>query len=165
MADAADREDDRARLKVEPAAFDSPAVQSLVEAQVRELRSRYTIPGAPPPAPADFVEPTGVFLLGSLEGEPVTCGGIRLLAGSTAEIRRMYTLPSRRQRGLGHQILQQLEVHARRLGYRAIRLETGDRQPEAVALYSRAGYRVIPCYGEFNDVDSICMEKKVWAAG
>jgi len=152
---------DLAQLEVEAVRFDSAAVQALVQAQVRELRSRYTLPGAPPPSPGDFMEPAGVFLLGSLAGEPVCCGGIRLLEGSTAEIRRMYTLPSRRQRGLGRAILHHLEVHASRLGYLRIRLETGDRQPDAVALYTSAGYRVIPCYGEFNDTDSICMEKAV----
>jgi len=146
-------------LQVRPEAYDSADVQGLVQEQRRELTSRYTQPGAPPPHPLDFVEPSGVFLLGRLDSEPVTIGGIRSLEGSTAEIRRMYTVPAHRQRGHGRALLMELERHAVRLGYRAIWLETGDRQPDAVALYSSSGYHVIPCYGEFNDTDSICMEK------
>lgn len=147
-------------LRVAPEAFDSVDVQRLVQEQRRELTSRYTTPGAPPPLASDFVEPHGVFLVGRLNGEPITIGGIRPLEGATAEIRRMYTVPTHRQRGHGYALLRELERHAVRLGYAAVRLETGDQQPDAVALYSAAGYRVIPCYGEFNDVESICMEKR-----
>ena len=148
-------------LEIQAVAYESADVQRLVQEQRQELTSRYTRPGAPPPLPLDFVDPGGVFLLGRLGFEPVTIGGIRRLEGSTAEIRRMYTVPAHRQQGHGRALLNELERHAVRLGYRAIRLETGDQQPDAVALYASSGYRVIPCYGEFNDTDSICMEKVV----
>jgi putative acetyltransferase len=70
--------------------------------------------------------------------------------------------PDARQRGLGRAILEKLEASAHRLGYRLIRLETGDRQPEAVALYERAGYQRIPPYGEFMEcARSICFEKRL----
>ncbi len=151
------------RLRVEP--YESADVQRLVQEQRRELTSRYTTPGAPPPLATDFVEPQGVFLAGRVDGEPITIGGIRRLAGSTAEIRRMYTVPAHRQRGHGRALLLELERHAWRLRYTAIRLETGHNQPDAVALYSAAGYVVIPCYGEFNDGDSIFMEKQVNSRG
>jgi GNAT superfamily N-acetyltransferase len=146
-------------VEIVPVAFDSEDAAVLVSAAVRELRGRYGPFGAPPPDAADFVEPRGIFLLAQVAGEPVACGGIRYLEEGVAEIRRMYTVPAARGRGLAYAVLGELERYAVRFGYRAIRLETGWLQPEAIAVYGRAGYTRIPAYGEFSDEDSICMEK------
>ncbi|MCI0334681.1 MAG: GNAT family N-acetyltransferase [Planctomycetes bacterium] len=75
----------------------------------------------------------------------------------------MYVAPAARGRGVGRQIFIALEAEARRLGVRRLVLETGPRQPEAIALYARAGFVQIPLYGEYRDTPhpelSVCMAK------
>ena len=75
---------------------------------------------------------------------------MRRIEPGVAEIKRMYVDPSARGRGVGRQILDALEAEARRLGARRIVLETGPRQPEAIALYARAGFAEIPLFGEYS---------------
>src|SRR5262249_22242160 len=89
-------------------------------------------------------------------GEPVGCGALRRIEPGVGEIKRMYVAPSARGRGVGRLILDGLEAEAARLGLHRILLETGPRQPEAIALYCRAGYREIPLFGEY--LDSLCPE-------
>jgi putative acetyltransferase len=72
----------------------------------------------------------------------------------------MYVAPESRGRGLSRALLAALEQEARGLGYSAVRLETGALQPEAIALYSSAGFEAIPCYGPYvDDPRSRCFEK------
>ena len=79
---------------------------------------------------------------------------------TTAEIKRMYTLPAMRGRGLAGRLLAALEDEARELGARRLVLETGERQPESLAVYRRAGFVEIPLFGEYvGSPLSICMEK------
>ncbi len=96
-----------------------------------------------------------------VDGKPAGCGALRPVdGGSVAEIKRMYTEPSLRRRGVSSSILRELEAAARRFGYGSIILETGVAQPEAIALYSRFAYQQIDCYGEYaGDPDSVCFEK------
>jgi GNAT superfamily N-acetyltransferase len=77
-----------------------------------------------------------------------------------AEIKRMYVAPEVRGRGVGRQLLVSLEAEARRLGISRLVLETGPRQPEALALYRGAGYVEIPLFGEYIGAEfSVCMAK------
>lgn len=93
---------------------------------------------------------------------PVACGAIKPYADKTAEVKRMYTLPEYRGKGLAAQVLAALEQWAAQLGYTTCILETGIRQPEAIALYKKCGYRLIPNYGQYAGVDnSVCFEKSV----
>jgi putative acetyltransferase len=72
----------------------------------------------------------------------------------------MYVAPEARGHGLSRRVLEALEDEARLLGYPSVRLETGDRQPEAIRLYESAGYRSIPRYGPYvDDERSACFEK------
>lgn len=96
--------------------------------------------------------PQGVFLIAYLDGRPVGCGALRPLPAAdarAAEIKRMHTSPSARRRGVSRAVLAKLESEAVRLGYRRLQLETGLRQPEAMALYETSGYRRIPNYGMY----------------
>jgi putative acetyltransferase len=92
--------------------------------------------------------------------EAAGCGAFREHAEGVAEIKRMYVRPGYRGRGMASGILNHLEAWAARSGYRKCILETGQNQPEAIALYTRQGYRRIPNFGQYEGVPySLCFEK------
>jgi GNAT superfamily N-acetyltransferase len=94
--------------------------------------------------------------------QAIGCGAIKDLEGEAMEVKRMFVLAARRGRGVAGSILAELEKWAFELGYSSCRLETGKRQPEAIALYMRKGYQIIPNYGQYAEVEnSICFEKKL----
>lgn len=100
---------------------------------------------------ADEVAPgRGAFLVAREDGVAVACGAIRRLDATTAEIKRMYTRPAARGRGLARDLLAALEGVAAELGAHRVVLETGPRQPAAIALYRRAGYVPIGPFGEYT---------------
>ncbi|MET0392537.1 MAG: GNAT family N-acetyltransferase [Chitinophagaceae bacterium] len=98
--------------------------------------------------------------------QPVACGAIKEIAPGTMEVKRMYTLPANRGQGLAGRVLAELERWAAELGFSKCLLETGRRQPEAIALYEKSGYRIIPNYGQYAGVDnSVCFEKTLGTGG
>jgi putative acetyltransferase len=77
----------------------------------------------------------------------------------------MFVRPDARRRGVARRVLALLEKIAQERGFTTLRLESGTRQPESLALYASAGYQRIPCFGEYAaDPDSICFEKRLGAA-
>lgn len=130
---------------------DTDVSRELQRAFFAEIAARY--PGWDPghsqsADPRDLAPPMGAWFVAYLEGRPVGCGGLKAHDGEVAEIRRLFVAESARGSGTGRTLLEKLESHARRLGYERVRLTTGDRQPEALALFESAGYRQIPA---FND--------------
>ena len=94
--------------------------------------------------------------------EAVTCGAIKEFDSKSMEVKRMFTLPEKRGKGLASKILTELETWTKELGYEKTFLETGKRQTEAIALYNKCVYKVIPNYGQYIGIDnSICFEKKL----
>lgn len=92
----------------------------------------------------------------------IGCGAIKEQAPGMMEVKRMYVLPENRKLGIATLILTELEQWAAELGYGSCVLETGKRQPEAIALYTRNGYKIIPNYGQYVGIDnSVCFEKKI----
>ena len=92
----------------------------------------------------------------------VACGAIKKYSDDAVEIKRMFVHPQHRGKGLGKLVLVSLENWARELNYSYCVLESGNKQPEAVSLYSQSGYLVIPNYGQYeNDENSICMKKQI----
>lgn len=93
----------------------------------------------------EFDPPAGGMLIGLLDGQPVTGGAFRrfgVVDGiETAELKRIWTDRQHRRRGYGRLLLAELETRIAAAGYRRVYLTTGDRQPEAEALYTAAGYR------------------------
>lgn len=86
--------------------------------------------------------------------------GMAALVTTTAELKRMFVAESARGAGTGRALLGAIESAARDRGIRTLRLETGEPQVEAIALYERAGYVRIPAFGEYvDDPTSVCMEK------
>jgi putative acetyltransferase len=95
-------------------------------------------------------------------GEPTGCGAMKEYSAGTMEIKRMYTSPGGRNKGIATKILSELEGWAHELSYSTCILETGKRQPEAIALYKKNGYAIIPNYGQYAGVEnSVCFEKKL----
>jgi GNAT superfamily N-acetyltransferase len=93
---------------------------------------------------------------------PVGCGAIKEYAPDTMEIKRMYVLPSKRGQGIASIILIELENWASELGYKKCVLETGKKQPEAIRLYTKNGYTLIPNYGQYIGMEnSVCYEKEL----
>ena len=87
------------------------------------------------------------------------------LDADTAELRRMFVTASSRRQGIAKAMLAELEKQAARLGFRRMRLETGNRQASAMALYKQQGFRLIPPFGEYvGDPVSVCFEKILGSA-
>jgi putative acetyltransferase len=109
---------------------------------------------------SNFRETGGVFLIGRVGDTVVACGALRPMDDGAVEVKRMFVRATHRRRGFASALLTALEEIAVSRGYRSIRLETGDRQPEAIALYESAGYHRVPCYGAHApDPNSRCFEK------
>lgn len=100
----------------------------------------------------------------SYEGdEAVGCGCLREFEGDrgTIELKRMFVRRDCRGKGHSVAIVQELVAWAAELGFEAVRLETGTRQPEAIRLYEKTGFRRIPNYGGYvDDPESVCMERR-----
>ena len=110
--------------------------------------------------PAEARGPRGAFLLAILDGQPVGCGALCPVDEETAEIRQVFVTPPARRRGVGRALLAALEQCALDFSYHLIRLETGNRQPEAIALYERCGYHRVHAFGHhLGDPVSVCFEK------
>jgi len=113
-----------------------------------------------------FHQQGGVFVLATLGREAAGCGAIRPLTLDTAEVKRMFVLPGYRGRGIARAILACLEQTAAGRGFSRIRLETGNRQHEAIGLYRSSGYREIPPFGLYIGSDiSVCFEKILGGPG
>lgn len=159
-----------------------PVGVALRRAQLEEVIERYAdleaVAGADPEAhdhddPVTFRPPVGDFVVVVDGGEAVGCGAFRPLQpgyhpagdGSTlgvAEVKRMYVRPHARGRGLARLVLVELERRAIDAGYRWMWLETGTRQPEAMALYESHGYVLGASYGEYRgEPTSRCYAKRL----
>jgi len=93
------------------------------------------------------------------DGRAVACGAL-VVGAAYAELKRMYTAPSQRGRGVARAVLTLLEDTARAQGCAMFVLETGHLQPEALAFYERAGYRLRGPFGDYvEDPNSVFMEK------
>lgn len=96
---------------------------------------------------------------------PVGCGAFKEFEGGQVEIKRMFVHPARRGQGIAQALLAELEGWARELGHTGCVLETGQQQPEAIALYQKCGYQRIPNYGQYAGVaNSVCMRKAIGLA-
>jgi putative acetyltransferase len=111
---------------------------------------------------AQFNKPVGLsgVVVAYLNKVPVGCGAFKKYSDETAEIKRMFVNPDARGKRIGGSILSELESWAVGLNFSECILETGFKQPEAITLYTRSGYEVIPNYGQYEGVEnSVCMRK------
>ena len=99
-----------------------------------------------------------------VDDKAIGCGAFREYDESKVEIKRMFVLPQYRGHGIALKILNELELWAAELNYQEYILETGKKQPEAIRLYQKAGYSMIPGYGQYLNVEnSVCMMKTVFS--
>jgi len=101
------------------------------------------------------------YVLVALEnGLPLACGAIKQYDKNTMEMKRMYTSPQFRGKGIASLILGGLEKWAIELSFTKCILETGIKQPEAIRLYQKNGYKLISNYGQYTNIEnSRCFEK------
>ncbi len=131
-------------ITIEPEDPRSPEAQGFLAAFIEEVRKRYD----EPPADVGYFDPDlvsiprSVFLVVRLEGKAVGCGAL---------------VPR-----IAKRILEELERFARDFEYDAIRLETGVKQPESIALYGKSGFYRVPNFPPFeDDATAVCFEKRV----
>lgn len=137
------------QLRFVAAAQDDPLAQPLLAELAVEYAQRYG--GTPsahlawlPVPPAELAWPDGGLLIGVVDGVPVTGGAFRRYDANTAELKRIWTDGAHRRRGYARALLAALEAEALARGYRRLYLITGNRQPEAEALYDATGYTRVP---------------------
>jgi GNAT superfamily N-acetyltransferase len=141
----------------------SAVAATLIAALNAELTQRY-------PNPEDnffSLDPDevgpgrGAFLVArAVDGTAVGCGAVRVIEPGVGEVKRMYVVPAWRGRRVAARVLAALVARAGDLDVGRFVLETGDRQPEAIALYERNGFHRIPRFGPYVDaVNSVCMER------
>jgi len=95
-----------------------------------------------------------------VNNEAVGCGAIKAYMPDAVEVKRMYVQQGKRGQGIASTLLKALEAWATDLNYTKCVLETGKKQPEAIGLYRKNGYTVIPNYGQYENVEnSVCFEK------
>jgi GNAT superfamily N-acetyltransferase len=129
--------------------YDDPVAVDLVGRVQQEYVDRYGGPDEAAVDPDEFLPPEGLFLVAEVAGEPAGCGAWRVYPPGGVEIKRVYVAPQFRRRGLAQLIVAALEGSAAEAGHDCVVLNTGDRQPEAIALYTDLGYSPVPGYGVY----------------
>jgi putative acetyltransferase len=139
---------------------DQPEIAALIEELDAFQRPLYPAESHHGIDIAALAEPAVLFAVArSSDGEAVACGAI-VLEPEYGELKRMYTKPRFRGRGLAGRLVEYLETEARRRGCAVFRLETGYLQTDAIRLYERCGYRPIGPFGAYlADPNSVFMEK------
>lgn len=149
-------------IEIAPESPDQPEVAALLEASDVYMASLY-------PAESNHLldvralqRPEVAFLVARVDGRALGCGAVVSSGEGWAEVKRMFVSPQARGLKLGRRLLERIEALARERGERCLRLEMGDRQPEALALYRSAGFVQIGPFGHYRpDPLSLFMEKSL----
>ncbi|WP_406160321.1 GNAT family N-acetyltransferase [Streptomyces sp. NBC_01005] len=154
---------------IHPRSFDHPDAVKLNDQVQLEYAERYGDEGDVTPLdPTMFEPPNGLYLLAyDARDRPVATGGWRTqdrndegYSDGDAELKRMFVIPEGRGNGLARRILAALEDDARAAGRIRMVLETGDQQPEAIALYTSSGYTPCEKFGHYRTYESsLCFAK------
>jgi GNAT superfamily N-acetyltransferase len=110
----------------------------------------------------NVIDPIDTAIAGYRGDEAIACGCFKKVDTEQVEIKRLYVKPNYRRQGFSSKVLQALESWATELGYAVALLETGKKQPEAIELYRKFGYRIIANYGPYRGMEnSLCMQKLI----
>ncbi|MFE7031623.1 GNAT family N-acetyltransferase [Streptomyces sp. NPDC057621] len=158
-------------MDIRPVAFDHPDAVKLNDEVQAEYAVRYGDEGDVTPLdPTMFEPPLGLYLIAyDTEDRPVATGGWRTqdendegYSDGDAELKRMFVIGEARGNGLARRILGALEADARAAGRTRMVLETGNKQPEAIALYASSGYEPCVKFGHYRfHEDSRCFAKRL----
>jgi GNAT superfamily N-acetyltransferase len=137
--------------------YGDPTAQLLVAGAMADLAARYGDGDGTPVDAAEFDPPDGAFLIAFVGGEPVGCAGWRSHGDTdeVAELKRMFTTPAARGKGVARRLMRAVEDSARQAGRKRLILETGDLQPEAVGLYRASGFEPIEHFGFYRHEDGV----------
>ncbi|HKO78121.1 MAG TPA: GNAT family N-acetyltransferase [Flavobacterium sp.] len=92
----------------------------------------------------------------------IGCGAFKEFDSNTVEIKRMFVHSDYRGKGIASAVLKELEIWASEINYTNFVLETGTNNPEAIALYQKLGYEIIPNYGQYENLEtSVCLKKSI----
>ncbi|MGY5007291.1 GNAT family N-acetyltransferase [Streptomyces sp. 900105755] len=150
-------------MNIRPVAFDHPDAVKLNDEVQAEYQLRYGDGGdATVLDTADFAPPNGIYLIAyDASDRPVATGGWRSQDANgegnedgDAELKRMFVIEAMRGRGLARRMLAALEADARAAGRLRMVLETGTKQPEAIALYTSSGYEPCVKFGYYRHYES-----------
>jgi putative acetyltransferase len=141
---------------------DKPETRALLDESSAYMASLY-------PAESNHIlgvealqQPEVTFVVARVDGQALGCGAVLKSGEHWAELKRMFVSPAARGQKLGRRLLQRLELIAAEKGATLLRLETGIKQPEALALYRSAGFVEIGPFGEYQpDPLSVFLEKSI----
>lgn len=162
-----------AGVEIRRTRYDDPAAVRLNELVQQEYAERYGDGDLTPMAAGHFDPPQGLYLVAfDAGGEPVASGGWRAQDANPeghedgdAELKRMFVIRRARRQGLARRILAELETAAAAAGRTRMVLETGSRQPEAIALYESCGYTPVRKFGYYRHEElSVCLGKRLAGA-
>jgi GNAT superfamily N-acetyltransferase len=142
-----------------PDSIDASALVAELDAELEPLYARESRHGF---SVEKLLAERVAFVVLRMDGVPAGCGGIKLVDGDYAELKRMYVRPRFRGLGLSKRMLEHLSAYAQQQGISVLRLETGVHQHAAIGLYERSGFVPIPPFGTYRpDPVSLCYEKRL----
>jgi GNAT superfamily N-acetyltransferase len=149
-------------MRIEDIDPQSDTALSMLREAAADVRPLYgEIPGPPWPKNTPL-SARDAYVAAFVDDEAVACGALREIDSVTCEVQRMYTSRSHRRRGAARAILSHLHMEARRLGYKRLKVETGNRQMPAMKLYESYGFARIEPFGKYaQDPTSVCYELPV----
>ncbi|HUR04072.1 MAG TPA: GNAT family N-acetyltransferase [Nonomuraea sp.] len=141
-------------MLIEERSVADAGLTGLLDAALAELVRRYGAEGR------SVVKAGARYLVAYAGGQAAGCGAIQPAGSDTGELKRMYVAPEFRGQGIARMLLAALEGLAGAMGYQTVRLATGVKQPEAIALYEDSGYVRVEPYGMYtNQPLTRCYEK------
>ena len=105
-------------------------------------------------------------LLAFADGQPVGCAGLKRYSDMDAEVKRLWVEQEYRGRHIASALMDQIEDKARELGFRRAVLQTRPIMPDAVKLYTKRGYALIPNYPPYDRLPgTVCYAKELQSGG
>jgi putative acetyltransferase len=147
-------------LTIERARAATPEIAALLDA-LNEALAGYSSEQRHALPVDQLFQPNIRFFVARVDGAAVACGGIGFYDGY-AELKRMYSTPSVRGRGVAKALLARLETEAREAGISQLRIETGIHQHEALRFYEAAGYRRRGQFGPYADMAASAIETSLF---